>query len=222
MQNANGIVDALGFLVAWMRSHYWDWSHGVRTCGEVPADEVKQRLPGVASAAHAIAYVPVHPKLLYRVFGTLPIGEGAYDLVDFGSGKGRVLLIAAEHPFRSILGVELNSRLHEIARKNIVNFRSSKQRCRDLHSICIDALEYEIPATPAVYFFFFPFREPVMRPVLDRIRRSLEAVPRDAFLVYVNPELAFLVEETGVFTPYYADEYCRIWRAAVSRLDSSH
>jgi len=31
--------------------------------------------------------------------------------------------------------------------------------------------------------------------------------------VYVNPELAFMIDETGVFVPYFQDQYCRIWRA---------
>src|ERR1700719_3166712 len=43
----------------------------------------------------------------------------AYTFVDIGAGKGRALLLAAELPFRKVIGVELSEELARIAQKNI-------------------------------------------------------------------------------------------------------
>ena len=71
--------------VANARCSLWDWRNGVETRGEVPVtrlqvDQVRSRM-----------YQPTHPYYLRRVFDSLPLGSRRYDLVDFGSGKGRVL-----------------------------------------------------------------------------------------------------------------------------------
>jgi len=52
-----------------------------------------------------------------------------------------------------------------------------------------------------------------MEIVLARIRESIARGGHDCFLVYVNPELAYMIDEAGMFVPYYEDQYCRIWRA---------
>src|SRR2546430_8863932 len=38
--------------------------------------------------------------------------------IDFGSGKGRVLFVAAHYPFRKVIGVELSAKLNQIASSN--------------------------------------------------------------------------------------------------------
>jgi hypothetical protein len=52
----------------------------------------------------------------------------------------------------------------------------------------------------------------VMETVLTRIRESTIRGSHDCFVVYVNPELAFMIDEMGVFVRYFQDQYCRIWR----------
>ena len=52
---------------------------------------------------------------------------------------------------------------------------------------CIDAKEFEIPDERAVFFFYNPFDEYVMRGVLSNIEASLKRSPRQIYLVYVNP-----------------------------------
>jgi predicted RNA methylase len=53
------------------------------------------------------------------------IGEDLhrFSFVDFGSGKGRVLLVASHYPFREVVGVEFSPELQKIAEGNI---RSTK------------------------------------------------------------------------------------------------
>ena len=55
---------------------------------------------------------------------------GRFDFIDFGSGKGRVLLVASHYPFRQVIGVEFSPELHEIAQENIRRYQSPARRCQ--------------------------------------------------------------------------------------------
>jgi protein-L-isoaspartate O-methyltransferase len=59
------------------------------------------------------------PRTFARIMQTLNIGHEDYVLVDFGSGKGRIVMLASELPFGRIIGVELSAKLHEVAQENI-------------------------------------------------------------------------------------------------------
>jgi SAM-dependent methyltransferase len=208
----NRLTSPVKLIVSQARCRWWDWQHGVDTCG----DEVLQ-IEHVSPSAresfsHAQFYMPTHPRLVYRILNLLNPQPGRYDFVDFGSGKGRVLLIASEFPLHHVIGVEFDQRLHAIAQENINHFDGPRQ-CHQVQSICMDAAKFEPPTRDTIYFLFFPFKNKVMEIVLARIRESIVRGAHDCFVVYVNPELAYMIDEAGVFVPYYEDQYCRIWRA---------
>ena len=134
-----------------------------------------------------VPYDPTQPKYIRWAFRNLPIDPAAYSFVDFGSGKGRVLIAAAERPFLRVVGVEYSRDLHEAA---VANIGSAKRiKCRDTTSLCMDAAEFSIPETPCVLYFYNPFRGETMDRVLSNIQASLTRAPRPLFLVYVNPVL---------------------------------
>jgi SAM-dependent methyltransferase len=175
-------------IVSEARCRWWDWQHGL-----------------------------THPKLVYRILNLLKPEPGRYDFVDFGSGKGRVLLIASEFPLAQVTGVEFDQRLHAIAEENIKQFEGPR-KCRQVQSLCMDAATYEPQARDTIYFFFSPFKGNVMKIVLARIRESILRDAHDCFVVYVNPELGHMIDEIGAFAPYHEDQYCRIWRALSTTL----
>ena len=78
------------------------------------------------------------------------MGAGHHLFIDFGSGKGRALLLASELPFKKIVGIEFSPPLHEIARANWRNYLSATQRCKAVELLCLDVVEYAIPPEPAV------------------------------------------------------------------------
>lgn len=126
----------------------------------------------------------------------LDIDPRGYTFIDFGSGKGRVLLLASEYPYKKIIGVEFAEELHQIALKNIRNYRSRSQRCRDVESIHMDAAEYEIPPhTPLVLHFFNPFGPPVMSRVVANLQSSIDEHPRQVFMIYHSPRHTHLLEQ---------------------------
>ena len=166
-------------LDGWM----FDRRFGVDTCGYIlrPSPSIRGSDPALGGP-----YDGTHRSHFRRVMRSLEIRYEEYAFVDFGSGKGRVLLLASEFPFRSIAGVEWSRELHDIAQRNIRRYRGPKV-CDSIESICWDATQFEIPAGKAIFYFFNPFTDQILSRVLDNIRRSFEEHPRDMVIVYMNP-----------------------------------
>lgn len=112
-------------------------------------------------------------------------------LVDLGSGKGRVLLMAAEYPFRRIIGVELLPELDAVARANVAlgvpqdAIRAADREPR-IELVLADARGFIFPPDPLVVFLFNPFPAWVLREVMRNLHRSLESSPRPAFVILHN------------------------------------
>ncbi|GGS69833.1 hypothetical protein GCM10010206_35160 [Streptomyces cinerochromogenes] len=121
--------------------------------------------------------------------------------LDFGAGKGRVLLLAARHGYSRVLGVELSAELCAIAEQNIAHFR---RRAPDaVIGVChADAADFEVPDDTSVGYFFNPFGDEVMCPVVDRITASLTRVPRRFHVVYLCPLYVEVFLRAG-FTPVH-------------------
>jgi hypothetical protein len=130
-------------------------------------------------------YAAIEPIRFKHVLAGFDIAFEGYTFVDFGSGKGRALLLASEFPFRRILGPEL----HTIAEQNIQRYRSTTQRCRDIQSLNVDFADHMLPSEPSILFFFNPCRTRVLAAVVAGIGRSLVVHPRPLYIAYVAPTL---------------------------------
>jgi hypothetical protein len=136
-------------------------------------------------------YIASRPASAREALHALPLDRHAdYTLIDFGSGKGRVLFIAAEFPFRRIQGIEFALELHRAAERNIQTYRHRSQRCAAIESRHLNAQDVAFPDEPQVLFFFNPFLPVVMSRVLDNLSASLARHPRAVWLVLLFPELA--------------------------------
>jgi len=133
-------------------------------------------------------YQPTTERAFHRTMAHLPIRHEDFVFIDFGSGKGKCLFMAARYPFRKIVGVELSEELVEVARRNAARYRSREQRCVNLETFHANAASFPLPLDPSVYYFYNPFLDAdVMSKVLENIRCSLEAKPRSAYIVYFQP-----------------------------------
>ena len=149
--------------------------------------------------AQAVEYLPTAASSLGWLLTKLPISHSDFVFVDLGSGKGRMLLVASEFPFRQVIGVELAQELHEIAEGNIQQFRSRNIRCRCVKSVHQDATEFEFPNQPLVLFLFNPFSAEILRPVVDRLLASLQTEQRRVYVIYHNPQHGEIFQQTGAF-----------------------
>ena len=87
---------------------WFDRTHHVRTMGDVALREA-----GIADADRADSelYVPARPANIREALRAAPVRDvSQYTFVDFGSGRGRALFVAAEMPFRRVVGVEFSGR----------------------------------------------------------------------------------------------------------------
>lgn len=134
----------------------------------------------------------------------LPLDVTEYTFVDFGSGKGRVLLSASDRPFASIIGVEFSKQLHDVAVTNITSYRNARQKCFNLKSTCMDAIDFSIPKGKCILFFFSPFQGHVLEQVICNVKKSYIEDPRHMMILFVtdpgtHPVPMHVVEAQGVF-----------------------
>jgi SAM-dependent methyltransferase len=190
-----------------LRPDGFDAEHGTDTSQIVRLEALPSMTDEQARLAHR--YQASSPQRAISALAGLPIRHDEFTLVDVGSGKGRVVLIAAQLPFRRIIGVEFASELHEIAVSNVRRARPGDPR---LELVCQDVTGYEFPDEPLVLYFYGPFLAPIMRIVMDRVTGSLRASPRPAYLVlFTTPDLQREAEMAGFER---VDESVFAWRQA--------
>ncbi len=76
---------------------------------------------------HAVLYDSTPPRIFRRMLRGLNIDHSEYVFVDMGCGKGKVVLLAAELPFKRVVGVELSPKLARIAKNNLRTYRGPRK-----------------------------------------------------------------------------------------------
>ena len=147
----------------------------------------------------AVFYEPSPVMEFGYVVSRLPVAYEDYSFVDLGSGKGRTLILAGWFPFKSIVGVEISTKMHAIAQDNVDRYQGPK-RCNDVRSICADAGACDFPNSPLVVFLFNPFHESVLELFLANLHRSLQKNPRRVVLVYGSPKHREVIDATEWLT----------------------
>jgi len=165
----------------------YDWDFRVDTTSATVG--WRERLLG---ALHS-PYQATEPALFHEMVSHLNIDFREFTFLDLGSGKGRTLLMAADYPFRRILGVELLPALHGVARENIRRFKSESQECFVIESVCGDAREFVFPPEPTVLYLFNPLPEAGLERVIGNLEQSLRENPRPVYVLYHNPLLEHVV-----------------------------
>lgn len=121
------------------------------------------------SNTECVWYQPTSPGAVSQGLAALRIPFSDFTFVDFGCGKGRVLLIASQFPFRQVLGVEFSTQLVEIARQNAARFRTLGLSKCPVNIVCQNAASFVPPASPLVVWMFTPFKGEMLRSVLRNL-----------------------------------------------------
>jgi SAM-dependent methyltransferase len=151
------------------------------------------------AARYAVRYDPSSAEWVRVQLEELPINHSDFAFVDFGSGKGRVLLVAAAFPFKEVIGIEFSRELHEIAVENIARFPTSAVRARAMRSICGDAASVEISQSDLVCYFYNPFGAPVMEAVAARLIAHHQRFGHRIIVIYLHPRHRECFDNTGNF-----------------------
>lgn len=189
----------------------YDWDYRVNTTSATLG--WRDRLLGLLHSP----YQPTEPALFHEILATLfhdaGIDPREFVFLDLGSGKGRTLLMASDYPFREIIGVELLPSLHRAAQENIAAYKSEKQECFALQSICADASTFEFPSRPMVLYLFNPLPKDALAHALRNFEVSLETSSRKCFVVYHNPVFDTLLRTQPWLEKFSGTSQFAIYRA---------
>ena len=183
--------------VAWKIDSIFDLRYGTDTTGTIQLKDLKINS---ANSEHGTFYEPTPTRVVHHALRALQIEYKEYVFIDFGSGKGRTLLLASHYPFAEIIGLEFAEALHRTAERNIAKYRDRRQNCTKIRSICIDAAQYPVPCTNLVAYFYNPFDENVLTQVLDNMPR-FDASGYKIFIVYCQAHHSPLLDCTPL-VPY--------------------
>lgn len=172
----------------------FDLRHGVETSNVIQVSDLD--IPA-ESREYAVRYQPTKMGVFREVIRRLPVKDRRrFAFVDFGCGKGRCLLLAADAGFGTVKGIELSAPLCEDAARNAGIFRSGIHASR-IAIQCADAAEAVLPDSASLYFFYNPFTGSVMKAAVENIARHIEATAHEAFIAYVNPADSCAAETAG-------------------------
>lgn len=160
-------------------SIWFDLCHGLSTAVPGAPSPQEAGLP-----ADSVPYQAASPRLVRRLLATLPAESRTACLVDYGCGKGRILVLAAEAGFTDLVGVELDPALAAEGRRSVQQAlgRRAGIRVRIEEG---DARDFLPPEGPLVAFFYHPFGGATLREVTRRLGNIARRHP--VWVVYVHP-----------------------------------
>jgi len=176
------------------RSRAFDKRHRVETAREELLKDMGVAVNDVDRGNYA--YRVTWGWLIKEAIAQLDIDHSRYSFIDYGSGKGKALLMASDYPFKTIIGLEYARRLHDIAVENCRTYHNPNQKCRSLEPVLGDALHYTPPSGPIVCFMCNPFDEATLRSVFNRWRARYESGEREIRILYLN--MRNIAEKGGV------------------------
>ncbi|SFK74602.1 methyltransferase domain-containing protein [Methylocapsa palsarum] len=200
----------------------WDKRHHTQTSGLIGMEQVS--VVG-SNKEHGTAIVSISPRMFKFLTRFFPVDRSNATLVDFGSGKGRLALLASTVGFRKVIGVEYSPFAHNIAQENLKNFRAGGDGMSECVFINADAVDFQLPTQgPLMLVFNNPFGLEVWRRVLPNIVSHRKETGENIRLLLsgsmpevLAPVVQF-VRESGHFTeaaqgvsPLFIDSYSRYY-----------
>jgi SAM-dependent methyltransferase len=160
---------------------WYEWRFGVRTRAD--------RVPGHAEMIDpdGYGYVASDYPTLFHILKQVKKDVRAPVLLDYGCGKGRVLVAAAALGYGRVIGVEIDAGL---ARDAEANLRAATAAVGPFswEVAHLPGDRFTVPDDVNVAFFCNPFAGEVLARVLDEIRASWLRKPRRIVLVCRLPE----------------------------------
>ena len=118
--------------------------------------------------------------------GSLGIDFSNYLFIDVGSGKGKMLLLASHFSFAEIIGIEYAPGLHAVALKNIQELKTKTRTRTNIVSINADALTWDFPNRPAIYFLYNPFDLATTKAFFVKLDQHAERTRAATLMIYGN------------------------------------
>jgi predicted RNA methylase len=161
----------------------FDDRHGTDTAGSVEPEQLG--IEDDRSRATAILYLPSPPRVTRWMLDRVGVEPSTTTFVDLGCGKGRVVLLAAQRPFRRVLGFEISPDLAAIARVNIERYRPPPDLRAPIEVIEADVTTVDMPDGDLLVHLYHPFETSVTEAVLRRLEASVDRSARRVTIIYL-------------------------------------
>ncbi len=173
----------------------FDWKYGTDTMRWVDVNSLQVSSDNQARSA---PYQATKVRPFLGLLGQLPLPDGSV-FVDLGSGKGRVLLLASQYPFKRIVGLEFSGHLCATARNNVKLFQRKARVLAPVEVIKTDVTRYSFQDDENVFYMYNPFDAQVLAQALIGVRKSIEQQPRKVWMIYNTPMQRDTIDQAGLF-----------------------
>jgi SAM-dependent methyltransferase len=180
----------------------FDKKYGVMTSGFT--DSFEAGIADETARSLAVGYVPTREIVIRHILEntTKGLDLNEYSFVDLGCGKGRTLIVAAQRPFKEVIGVELSPLHCEVAETNIKRYLSDIKKpalCRDVRVSCVNAEDFVFPDTNLLIYMYRPFLGPIFQHVADNLRRFQVVTGHRVLIAYSCPVEELMLEQYSGF-----------------------
>ena len=182
----------------------FDIEYGIETDRFVELSDLEIDSP---NESLGVAYQPTPTWVFDKIMAVLPAPE-SYHFIDLGSGKGRVVLMAARQPFKSVTGVEFSPELCAVAETNLARFKPHVQ-ASEVRIVCKDASLFEFPPGPLIVYCYFAFAREVLVKVLANLARRQD----ETIFVYYNAHFHELFADSELL---HQDDLICMWKLGKS------
>lgn len=164
---------------------FFDWRYGTDTVSRIYQADLVFDHPNKKSAH---PYIPTRGRSFNKLMAALALpGEGIF--VDYGSGKGKILMLASRFGFSRVVGLEFSEELHRVALANVKKWEE-RTGCQSIEPILCDASSHVLRDDENVLYFFNPFEQDVLDGCLRQIENSLARNPRHIWVIYFDPRFS--------------------------------
>lgn len=119
-----------------------------------------------------------------------------FSFIDVGCGKGRVMIMAAKFPFKTIHGIELSN---DLARKCEYNLTLIQQQFPNVtfnvHNV--NALNFQLPIENLFLYLFDPFGRDTLKAFLNNLKLSAQQSKKRVIVLYYLPRHKDVFVEAG-------------------------
>jgi len=106
--------------------YLFDLKHGTKTAGIYSKSRIENSNPTLKGTV--VQYQGTSSRLFQAAMKDLDSSVLKGDFIDFGCGRGKVLLMALDYPFKKLHGVELSDKLVQEAEENLENYCAKKKK----------------------------------------------------------------------------------------------
>lgn len=193
-----GLKRTFFYTLTYITDLFFDIRYGTNTFRWAALDNLNINSRNIE---RGVRYGPALARPFRKIMDIIDLPEESV-FIDFGSGKGKVILLASEYNFKRIVGIEFAHELCEDAKTNISIYEKKKGVNANFEVLESDAVEYKFKDDENVIFFYNPFDGVILSKVLENLAESLKRNNRKLWIIYQSPAQSDIMEKEDYLKKY--------------------